>query len=269
MFLNFTAPRNGLNLYHLVLIGERGNGTVRFLVKTVFDVGLQASILPNRVYTGENVTVAYISKSTDLFNATLNYTTNNWNNATSLMMTISNNRTCTATIPGQAAGTIVNYVVNAIDVPENILTAGGQYVVKSPSLLEITLLNEAITLGDNITVAGNLTPGANRSLIILYFGFENESSSMICYSGANGSFTASFRPEIVGNWTVYAEFLGDNTRYDSMSLQLIVGVEEPSFLAKYWLWIGGGAGGAAAAAAGMIFYMKKWRTRVPKEEEEW
>ena len=269
MFLNFTAPRSGLNLYHLVLIGEKGNGTVRFLVRTVFDVGLQASILPNRVYTGENVTVAYVSKSTNLLNATLNYTTSNWSNATTLTMSISNNRTCTAVIPGQAAGTVVYYVVNAIDVPENVLTAGGNYAVKSPTLLNLTLINEAITLGDNIMVIGDLTPGVNRTLIRLYFGFGNESLSMACYSAANGSFTASFRPEIVGNWTVYARFLGDNTRYDSMSLQLIVGVEEPSFLAKYGLWIGGGAGGAAAAAAGIVFYMKKWRARVPKEEEEW
>jgi hypothetical protein len=49
--------------------------------------------------------------------------------------------------------------------------------------------------------------------------------------------------------------------------QLAIEVQEPSFLAKYSLYIGIGAGGGVAAVAVLMVYLKKWRTAGP--EEEW
>jgi len=266
MLINFTALYTGKNLYHLVLISEKGNGTLRFLIKTIFDAGLQASIIPNKIYSNENTTVAYTSKSTDLLNATLQYSTDNWKNTTNVVMEILGNRTCRAVIPKQSAGVLVSYIVKATDVLENVLVAKGSYSVKSPSLLNMSLTYEAIVIGGNITVSGYLTPEADHTLIMLYFNSANQSQYIACYTAEDGSFTGSFRPSMTGIWTVQARFSGDASRYDSSSQRLSFSVEEPTFLAKYGLYMVIGACVAVAAIVGIVVYRKKWRKQV---SEEW
>jgi len=165
------------------------------------------------------------------------------------------NRTCRAVIPRQAAGTFVNYRVEANDVLENVLVASGSYSVKYPSTLNIPLIHEIVHLGENITVKGYLTPSAEGVPIMVYFTSANESKIIVCYTGENGTFTASFKPETVGTWSVQARFDGDVSMYESVSPQLMIKVEEPTFFMKYSLYIGGGIG--AVAIIGVIIYMKK------------
>ncbi len=135
MLINYTSPHTGQTLYHLVLIGEYGAGTVNFLVKTIFDASLQPSIIPGKVYLDTNATIVYVSKSTDLLNATLQYSTDNWTSTTTIPMEIlADNRTCTTVIPAQAAGTLVSYRVQAYDYLEDVLVASGNYTVRQPSI---------------------------------------------------------------------------------------------------------------------------------------
>jgi hypothetical protein len=258
MFVNFTSPYAGKSLYHLVLIGEVGSGTIEFLVKTEFgDACLKPSIVPERVYSYNDTVVAFVSNSTDLKNVTSRYSTNNWENATALEMEILNKRTCTGVVPGQAAGTFVSYRVEANDVLENVLVACGNYSVKCPSVLNLTVTSEAVYLGENITVKGYLTPAAESLPITVHFTSANETKQIMCYTLANGTFTASFKPETIESWNVQAKFGEDEFRYESSSSQLTIRVEEPPFLVKYSLYIGGGIG--AVAVIGVIVYWKKSR----------
>src|SRR5208283_5624905 len=73
------------------------------------------------------------SNGTNLETAQLSYTTNNWINTNTINMNISN-QTCNATIPGQPAGTLVQYQINATDILENNLYASGNYTVENVSL---------------------------------------------------------------------------------------------------------------------------------------
>lgn len=51
MFLNYTSANTGLNLYHLVLIGEEGSGNVEFMMKTNFaNITLSQVGTAGRVY---------------------------------------------------------------------------------------------------------------------------------------------------------------------------------------------------------------------------
>ena len=268
MFLNFTAPHSGKSLYHLVLIGEEGNGTIRFLAKTVFNASLSPSIVPSKMFPNTNATVAYVSKSTDLLNATLRYSTDGWKNVTLLTMEILGNRTCKTVIRGQNAGTSVAYGVEATDVLEDVLVANGTYSVKRASMLNLTLTQESVSIGDNITVKGYLTPAETDIPVSVYFGFGNESQSVECYTAEDGAFIGSFRPETIGAWTVEAVFYEDASTYGATSSQLVIQVEEPPFLAKYSLYIGLGAGGAVVSVAVVMIYLKKWRA-VGSAEEEW
>jgi len=258
MFINFTSSYLGKSLYHLVFIGEVGSGMIEFLVKTEFgNACLKPSIVPRRVYPYNDTVVAYVSNSTDLKNVTLQYSTNNWKNATALEMGILNNRTCRAVVPGQAAGKFVSYRVEASDVLENVLVAYGNYSVKHSSVLNLTMISEAVYLGENITVIGRLTPPAENLPIAVYFTSANESKQIVCCTLADGTFTASFKPETVNAWKAEAKFFGDEFRYESFSSQLTIRVEEPPFWVRYSLYIGGGIGGIAII--GVIVYWRKSR----------
>jgi len=258
MFVNFTSPYPGKSLYHLVLIGEVGSGTIEFVVKTEFgNACLKPSIVPGRVYPLNDTVVAYVSNSTDLKNVTLQFSTDGWKNVTALDMEISNKRTCRTVIPGQAAGTFVSYKVEASDVLENVLVAYGNYSVKHPSVLNLTMISEAVYLGENITVRGDLTPAAEGLPVAVYFTSANESKQITCYTFGNGTFAASFKPETLETWKVQAKFSEDEFRYESLSFQLTIRVEEAPFWVKYSLYIGGGIGGIAVI--GVIVYWRKSR----------
>jgi hypothetical protein len=268
IMINFTSPNPGRSLYHLVLIGGKGSGTVEFLVKTVFDAALQAATVPGpRVYPGDAVTLVYVSNSTDLVNATLQYSVTGWTNMTSVSMELVDNRTCRVNVPGQAAGTNLVYGVVAIDILRDVLIANGSYNVKTSSLLSISLVRQTVTLGENITVTGNLTPANSGMPISLYFTSGNESETVVVYTLQDGSFTASYRPDVSGEWSVQARFFESDSVYGSITSELLVQVDEPSFFAVYSLYIAIGAGASAAAAVVSIVFLRKWRGKAV--EEEW
>lgn len=257
MFLNFTTTNKGISLYHLVLIGEAGFGTVRFLVKTEFGkAALKPLTAPSRGYPHNETTVAFRSNMTDLVNATLCFSTDGWGNSTALDMEVVDNRTCRVVIPGVDAGLAVAYRVEADDVLENRLRANGTYTVKYPLSLNITLPRKTITIGDNVTVKGYVDPGFGDLPVTVTFSNKNQ-SRVVAYTFGNGTFVASCRLDALGSWDIQATFPEDGRRFGCVSGTLTVKVEEPSLLAKYSLYIGGGLG--AAAAVGAVVYVKKFR----------
>jgi hypothetical protein len=258
MLINFTSPASGQTLYHLVFIGENGSGTVEYLVKTEFaNTRLVPLDVPSRVYPYNDTVIAYTSNATDLVDATLQYSTDGWKNITALTMELVDNKTCRTTIPRQQAGTSVSYRVTANDVIKNVLYASGVYTVKYPSTLNISVYRKTITIGDNITVEGNITPTSRPLRITITFASLNITKSTTSLTFENGSFTASYRPETLGTWEVQAFFSEDEFTYGNASAILTAKVDEPSILMKYSLYIGGGAG--AAIIVGIAVYFKKSR----------
>ena len=91
------------------------------MLKTNFEnESLTPLTVPSRVYPNSPTEITYTSNNTNLETAQLSYTTDNWNNTNTINMDISN-QTCNATIPGQPAGSLVQYQINAVDVLENSL----------------------------------------------------------------------------------------------------------------------------------------------------
>jgi hypothetical protein len=258
MYLNYTAPSAGPNVYHLVLMGEVGSGTIEFLVKTTFGGMLSPLTFPSRVYPTDETLIAYEANSTELENATLQYTIDDWTNVTTLPMVVSN-MTCNATIPQQQAGVVVEYAVNAVDVVKNNLTATGNFTVKYPSQIsEFNATRKSVTLGENITVTGTLSEEAAGGSVTVQFMSANDTTTVTCKALENGTFTATFQPEATGNWTAQATFTGSDSVYECESPVVQVTVQEPSFLAQNGIFIGGGVGGGLAAV-GAVVYIKKYR----------
>ena len=257
MYMNFTSPYPGTSLYHLVFIGEVGSGTIDFLVKTEFNNSLLTpSTIPDRVFPGDNATVSYTSNSTALVNATLEYSADGWKTENSTGMAILGNMTCSAVIPEQPAGTVIEYRVTADDVLDNVLSANGSYPVKYPSALNFTQVNIKASPGENVTIKGFLTPQAADMPIIVSIASANESKDIICHTLSDGTFSANFKPDTVGTWIASARFNGTDTVYGSDASTGTIVVEEGMF-AKYSLYVLGGIG--AVAMVGVVMYVRKMR----------
>jgi hypothetical protein len=255
MFLNYTSPNTGANLYHLVLMGEVGSGNITFMLKTNFENGtLTPLTIPSRVYPNNSTEIAYTSNNTNLESAQLSYTNDNWTNTNTMNMDISN-QTCNATIPGQTAGSLVRYQINATDVLENGLNASGNYTVKEPLTLNITATEDTIVLGENITINGVLIPNYNNSRVEVWFSSINSTKTIDCPVNRNGTFVASFRPGSSGLWAVTASSNETQTSYSCYSEQLMITVTEPPIYVRYSLFIVAGLV-AALAVSGVVYYLR-------------
>jgi hypothetical protein len=142
LLLNYNSSGTGKTLYHLVLVGQVGSENLNLLVKTQFG---NACLLPTadtigltRVSASNTTKISYLSNATDLTSVVLRYTTDNWNSSSEMPMSIQN-RTVSATIPRQNAGTLVQYQVVANDTLKNTLTAQGNFTVKQFPMLNITV----------------------------------------------------------------------------------------------------------------------------------
>lgn len=256
MLIQFTSPFAGASLYHLVFIGEAGQGNIEFLVKTEFgNAELQPLTVPLRAYPNNDTVIAYTSNSTQLLNATLEYWIGTSGNASIVPMEIVSNRTCKGVVPGQEAGTSVTYTVRASDVLENVLEVSGSYPTKIPLLLNISLLKNVVSIGDNVTVRGYVTPAVSDLPVTVTFISTNQTKQVQTNTSENGSFVVSYKLKSMGTWTVQAAFAEDALHYGCVSEQLSFRVEEPPILVKYSLYIGGGLG--AVAIAGAVLYVKK------------
>jgi hypothetical protein len=258
MLLNYSCAATGKTLYHLVLIGEAGSGNIDFLVKTRFgDACLAPSNVLGRVYPWNETTVAYVSNATDLEGAVMDYSTDHWNSTQSTEMKIEN-RTCSAMIPRQKAGTFVEYKVRATDTLMNALQAEGNYTVKQLTILNITAVREKVRMGENITVNGVLT-GQNGSVpVTVQFMSSFETSIVEGLTSEDGTFTVNFRANSTGVWAVQATFAGSYTVYPCDSNMLMAKVEEQPFYVKNGTLIGGGFFGLIIVS-GAVFYIRKRR----------
>lgn len=258
MFMHAMPPSASENVYHLVLMGEVGEGTIDFLVKTTFGGALSPLTSPHKVTPSDVTEIAYMTNTEELENATLRYTIDSWKNGTRVEMVVSN-VTCNATIPQQEAGSVVEYTVQAIDTIKTQLVATENFTVKHTSAItDFNATRMTVTLGENITVTGTLSAEAGGAPVTVTFISVNTTETVECTALGNGTFTASFQPETTGIWIVQAVFAGNSSVYECESAIVQVTVEEPSFFAVYGLFIGGGVGGGLAAV-GAVVYIKKYR----------
>ena len=260
MLINYTSPGKGKNLYHLVFIGEKGEGEIDFLVKTQFgQAGLNLLNPSLRTYPENTTTLTFVSDTTDLKSAALNYSVNRGQNYTLSEMQLTDNRTCTATLSSQPAGTIVSYEARAQDVLENTLVYRGNYSVKYASQLNHTLKSDEIIIGENATVTGHITPSHENLTITLVFTSANGTLKQTVQTTGEGTFTGSFKPATEGSWLVQAVFSGNDAVYPCSSESLNLKVGPPSLLSQYATYIYAGAGAGAGTVIVAVVYIKKRR----------
>jgi len=259
MYLNYTPTSTEMTSYHLVLMGEVGEGTVEFLVKTSFGGGLTQITLPTRVTPDDETVIIYQSDDNTIENATLQYTIDEWATITQLTM-LCYNKTCNTTIPKQSAGSNVKYKISATDSLKNVLSAEGEFLVKLDSkILSFNATENPVTLGANVTVTGTVSPTAAGKPLELQFMTATDTQFVDCKSAENGTFTAEFSPAISGVWTAQAFFRETNQIYESESAIILVTVNEPTFIQKNGVFVFAGILGALGAV-GAVYYIRQKRS---------
>jgi len=218
VLINYTSPLKGDTvLYHLVLIGENGNGTLRFMVKTDFDppeITILDPVWEVASVNGTTIT-ANVTDQDVLKSVTLDYSVDSWKTSTSLQMSNVVNVTYAATIPAQIGGTTVNYRVEASDTAENLNGTLGSYVVKDATTLELSLLSTRVYINERAVVMGQMSAGG--TVLNLTYSCGSTEEERYIYVNQNGSFTDTFAPTKIGNWTVHAFWRGDAAHFNVTS----------------------------------------------------
>ena len=149
----------------------------------------------------------------------------------------------------------MQYRVDATDVLKNNFTATGNYTVKEQPLLNIVAVNANVTLGQNITVTGTLTPNDNSSVVKVQFFNANSTQTIDAQVYSNGTFAASFKPDISGTWGISASSPETKTTWQCDSTQLTITVNEPPIYVKYSLYIIIGLV-VACAVGGAVWFLR-------------
>lgn len=162
-------------------------------------------------------------------------------------------------IPGQNVGSLVEYKINATDILENSLYASGNYTVKNPAILKITVTEDKIALGQNEAVTGVLTPSSNSSMVNVQFASAKSITTLNCTVNNNGSFAANWKPKTSGLWAVTASSNETKLSYSCYSERLTVMVSPPPLYVRYSLDLIVGFV-TFIAVSGVVYFLKSRRS---------
>jgi hypothetical protein len=164
-------------------------------------------------------------------------------------MVASQNQTYTAAIPGQPAGTSVNYTVLACDTSGNSAEASGSYEVKNWANITLNLQSTSVYCGKDITVTGS-TPANGANVTLTYAILTNSTvNSTVLDSAvttdaiwnytsnttavsrvASTDILGNFRDVCVlnktGKWVVWASWNGSETYFADSSCCLKFAVKK-------------------------------------------
>ena len=242
MLINFTVPVEGNLLYHLAFIAEHGEGTINFMVKTDFDAPELTILDPLEKVNPNNATSisVHMEERSNLETVTLNYTNDNWTTSTAVEMIASQNQIYSGTIPGQVAGTVVNYTVSARDTSGNSAEVLGSYEVKNWANITLDLSSPVVYCGENITVTGS-APVSETNVTLTYAMLSNSTlnSTVLDYAAVNdailnhtsnntavsrlvptdssGNFSDVYSLNQTGKWIVWASWNGSQTYFAASS----------------------------------------------------
>jgi len=251
MLINFTVPVQGEILYHLGLIAEHGDGTIKFLVKTDFDnPELTIKDEVQKAEPNKDTTIKVnIEEESNLDSVTLNYTKDNGETYAIFDMQADQNQLFNATIPGEPAGTLIDYRIEAKDVSGNVGKYVGNYWVKNSENLTLEASNTVIEYGNPIKVTGSTRAGQgnvtlNYQLETDFIAATNVNAttnsteqnqtiadtiiSRTVSTDSSGSFSDSPALEKAGDWLVWATWNGSETYFGATSKQ-----ENFTILKKY------------------------------------
>jgi hypothetical protein len=96
----------------------------------------------------------------------------------------------------------------------NIYCLAGYPALNTNIAIELTV--PELALGESTTVFGRLTPGmADESIMLTFIMPDGSEYTSQVVTSEKGSFNFTYTPDIVGNWTVFAQWQADKGYYTS------------------------------------------------------
>ncbi|MDH5663784.1 MAG: hypothetical protein OEY90_04890, partial [Candidatus Bathyarchaeota archaeon] len=130
-------------------------------------------------------------------------------------------------------------------------------VEKTTMSITCNVTKESITIGENIIVTGSVYPIVENSNVTLVFTTSNATIEQYAYTNSNGTFTASFKPNLIGSWRVQTRLDGDDLRCEAYSELKPFRVND-TWINQYGIYIMG-AVVAVVAVLAIGFFVRRRR----------
>jgi hypothetical protein len=214
----FSASGNPTT-YFLVFIAEYSKsapGTISYYIKTDNTLPEPTLFIPiGPVYSGEPMVInADVSTLRELSQVWVNYTVNGVPASDSFSLGLDNEHYIGA-FPGFNAKDQIDYTISAMDELGNVGTYASSFSVKDRTATTCNLSSTSITGGDAVEVVGMTT--SSGASISLNFTCGSNTEIAKVKSDSFGSYSYSFTPKQVGQWSVEAVYDGDDVHYSSSS----------------------------------------------------
>jgi len=194
-------------LYHLLLMSEYCNGTLRFMIQTDFkapiitDAGSPVDIEGS----SDAVVRCRIEDDSEINQMDLYYSVDG-GKTWSMAPFTSKADMYNGTIPGQDGGTVIDYYWEAMDVMGNTAKLSGSVGVRTSSSLSVAIDKPKILGGETVTLTGELSqPGKVK----VKYRLGDKVTGFDLTTDDAGAFTHVFMPNQLGGWTAEAVFAGD------------------------------------------------------------
>ena len=207
MLIDYKQPIKNPLLYHLLLMSEYCNGTLRFMIQTDFTAPIIMDAgSPVDIEGGTDAIVrCSIDDDSEINQVDLRYSVDG-GKTWSVAPFTSKADMYNGTIPGQNGGTVIDYYWEATDIMGNTAELSGRVGVRTSSDLSISIDKPKILGGEVVTLTGELSqPGKVK----VKYTLGDKVTAFDLTSDAAGSFTHVFMPNKLGSWTVEAVFAGD------------------------------------------------------------
>ncbi|MGD9131039.1 MAG: hypothetical protein PVH73_05645 [Candidatus Bathyarchaeota archaeon] len=233
------------------------------------------------VYYGENITVTgstpvsetnvaltYAMLNTSMLNFTvldsaavtdaiLNYTSSN-NTAVSRLVSTDSSGNFRDVYSLNQTGTWIVWA--SWNGSETYFDASSDYwkltVKKIPMAITCNITSSSPTIGENVTVTGQVYPVVENLTVTLTFIGSNSSIEQVAYTDSNGTYLVSWKPDSMGLWQMNAHIAEDAYRSAAYSNSTSFKVND-TWLNQYLLYIIGGVGGAAGVT--VVFIIRRRR----------
>jgi len=178
------------------------------------------------------VTSTITDAESGVYSATLHYSVNDAEEESVLMT--QDGATFTATIPGQDAGTKVEYCISAIDNAANIkLSPTYQYTVKASSQISCQLPSKVTySITPSVTIGGSITPAHSDISVTIYYSTDGTSWNTMTAvtTDSEGCYSYTWTPPSAGTYYIKASWPGDYDHNGATSATVPVTFEDYTWL---------------------------------------
>ncbi len=210
MYINYgdleSEPEDTV-FYYLVLLAEFGQGEATLYVKTDTSSPSLELIEPHGdlVAGRESIFKVEVTSDREIVEVWMDYTIDGWKNSETCSLSIEGEY-WTCKVPSFDFGDKLQYMVYAKNNLGNIGEEYGEKEVKKEVDLSIELSGDRINAGETITIQGS-TSVHNSSLELFYVQGSSTKSYKIKTNSI--TFQHKFVPNKIGEWSVYAQYKGD------------------------------------------------------------